>query len=231
MNGDRLAVTPKEREWALPVLQTLGFAFFKLWSNTNDDSTEALLRVIQHLCDFTVLVENYIEGRANPRPPAAFTDQRNFTHHSLIALPSAQDLEDQGVKGFDLQYESCRLGCMVYSLLVVFPMPPLVKLFEKLSVRLQRTILNLRLPTVVQQDRWDLHVWVLAMGALISIGLAERNWYVSELAFFCKSLGISSHEDLIHILQGFLWHPATNGDDGSQLWDDIQVAMGENPSP
>lgn len=228
---DRLAITQKEREWVLPDLQTLGFSFFKLWSDTLDENTGALLRVIQHLCDFTVLVENYIEGRANPRVPAAFTDQRNYTHHSLMALSSAQELEAQGRNDYDLQYESCRLGCLVYSLLVVFPFPPVVRLFERLSARLRRTLLNMRLPTIVQQDRWDLHVWVLSMGGIISTGLPIRDWFVSELAFFCRALGVSSHEDLLHILQGFLWHPATNGEDGEQLWEDINLATTKIKSP
>lgn len=222
--GARLAVTKAERASTNLSLGSLGSSFSTVWSEPHSQLTAALLAAVHHLCDFTILVENYVEGRPAARPPAALTDQRNFTQHSLMSLPTAHDIEIEGDELCDVQYESCRLACVVYSLLVVFPLPPIVGLFEKVTVRLQRSLLNMRPLPSSDQARNKLQLWILVMGALMAIGLPERSWFITELVGLTNKVGLVEFDNFTTLMQGFLWHPKTNSYDGLELWTAVQAA-------
>ena len=225
-SNDGLAISQDEKDSARTPLGLIGSGFRDLWWMSSDDPHLVhLLRVVGHMCGFTVVVENYIEGRPAPRPPAALTDQRNFTQHSLMALPTARDLERTG-HSYDPQYDACRLACIVYSFLVIFPFPPVERLFERLTARLQKAVLSV---TGISNnfDKLGLQVWILTMGAMISIGLPERPWFVAELARLLPQAGIADFWQLIDKLQTFLWHSRTSARDAAELWRDI----GKVPPP
>ena len=224
LDGDRLAVSQYEREWARPVLSVLGSTFIDVWSGPTDAVVLKLLEVIQHICDFTVLVENYNQNRSVARTPAALTDQRNFTQHAIMSLPAAEDFQSERKEVCDPQYEPCRLACIVYSLLIIMPFPPTVRFFERVIARLQRSILDMRATKVKGQYRMQLQLWVLAMGALISIGLPERTWFITEMNAVLERHEVLHVHDFLALLQGFLWHPCTNSHDGKELWHDLQAA-------
>lgn len=215
-------MTAAERQWAAPAVGRLGLSFYEVWDNHPNDALRALLEVIQHMSDFSILVENYIQGRFVPRPPAVLTDQRNFVQHSLMSLPSSRELETEVSTVIDPQYESCRLACIAYSFLVILPIPPIAGLFERVTGKLQMSILRMR---IRWQDlglpRIKLHVWILAMGAIISTGLPERSWYLKELPPLFARLGIENYGSLERVLLGFLWHSKTNGRDGIDLCRDV----------
>jgi hypothetical protein len=215
-----LAVSQSEKDAARAALGPMASGFRELWGPSDDPFLAQLLRVVYHMCDFTVVVENHVEGRPAPRPPAALTDQRNFTQHSLMALPSARDIQRAG-HGYDPQYDACRLASMVYSFLVIFPFPPVERLFERLTAALQNATMDaVDIPT--GPTRAGLQVWILTMGALISIGLPERSWFVAELASSLLEAGITDFQQYTDKLRTFLWHPRTSARDATELWRDVR---------
>lgn len=224
LDNGRLAVTTGERSSTNSVLGSLGTAFFKVWQSSDDRATWQLLQVIQHLSDFTVVLENHIEGHIVSRPPAALTDQRNFAQHALMSLPSAQDQENEAIGMCDEQYESCRLGCIIYSLLVVFPLPPIMRLFERIAAKLQRALLNVRMEGGKDHARLELHAWTLTLGAIISIGLPERAWFVQELVVTLQALETEQLAGLTGILRSHLWHPKTSSRNAIELWQELSRA-------
>lgn len=217
LDGNRLTMTEHERQSTRSTLGSLGTSFLKVWKDSTDYATLQLLQAIQHLCDFTMVLENYVEGRPVSRPPATLTDQRNFTQYALMSLPSAQEIENDMAEPCDVQYEPCRVACIIYSLLVVLPLPPIARLFEKIAAKLQRSLLNIR-SGIIEDSRVELQVWILAMGAIISIGLPERDWFVEELSRVLQTSGIRGLKTFTDVLQGFLWHSKTSGRDGIALW-------------
>ncbi len=138
----RLAVTQHEREAVASDLGPLATGFWEVWST--DDSTpvylDSLLKVIQDICDFSIVVENHTSGRFVPRTSPEIIDQRNFVQHRLMSLCPEDELivaETVRPEDVDIQYESCRLACIIYSLLVVMPIPPVVGPFETLTEKLK----------------------------------------------------------------------------------------------
>jgi hypothetical protein len=222
-----IAVTAQERAWARAALGDIGQSFHEAWADATDSSVGALMKAVDNLSAFTILVENYVAGRPSARPPAALTDQRNLAQHALISLSSAQELNAKEQIVPDNQYESCRLAMIAYSFLVVFPFPPTVRLFERLIERLQHAVINLRQTRQLAMARHNLQVWILSMGALLSLGLPERAWFVDELAQTVDLRQIGDRESFVQVLQGFLWHPKTSARDGLELWRDVEASRQE----
>ncbi|ETI23930.1 hypothetical protein G647_05737 [Cladophialophora carrionii CBS 160.54] len=93
--ADRLAVSVAEREWAESTMGSSATSFPMVWPDPQDEALSALLGVIQDMADFTIVVENYVEGRFVPRPPVVLTDQRNYIQHRLMSLESLEEIESR----------------------------------------------------------------------------------------------------------------------------------------
>ncbi|EXJ62207.1 hypothetical protein A1O7_02640 [Cladophialophora yegresii CBS 114405] len=224
LEADRLAVSVAEREWAESTMGSLATSFTMVWPDPGDDALLALLVVIRDMADFTVVVDNYVEGRFVPRPPVMLTDQRNYVQHRLMSLESLEEIESRRTAPADLQYEACRLACIAYSFLVIFPFPPVVGLFERLAKRLQISLLQMR--TGVDASpyaRVVMQLWILTLGAVVSIGLPERAWFVDELLPVMVRLGVDSWGQMERLLRGFLWHPKTSERDGLDVYRDVKL--------
>jgi hypothetical protein len=214
-----IALSRQERILAQPALNGMGSSFHVIWMFPDAPAVLQLLQIIDHMRDVSVIIENYIEGHLPPRPPAALTDQRNFTHRKLMGLSTARDIELRGYS-LDTQYEACRLACIVYSFLVIFPLPPTVQLYERLTTVLQKAASGI---AIDPDDRVRMHLqaWILTMGALISIDLPERPWFIAQLAQLLHQVGIATFVQFCDMLQRFLWHPRTSAGDAAELWQEI----------
>lgn len=220
----RLSVSSQERRWAENTLGPLASSFRQLWGALSPLPLQKLCIVIRDMADFTIVVENYVEGRWVPRLPAELTDQRNYVHHSLMSLDTETESEERGERLHDQHYEPCRLACIAYSFLVIFPFPPIVGLFERLGSRLQKSIMNIRLRLdELGRPRQELHLWIAVMGAIICTGLQERAFFIREVSQALTQLKVSSFDGLIRILQTFLWHPKTSNYDAMDLWRALKL--------
>lgn len=228
LDHGRIALTSQERAWASSTLPHLGTGFSEVW-RLDEPHVGLLLTVVQHMADFTMIVENYVRGRSSPRPRATMTDQRNFVQHSLMDLMTAQEIETQTGDLPDEQYEACRLAMLIYSFLVVFPFPPTVGLHEKVTTKLQRAILGMRTIDSMSLTRLELQLWILIMGALISVGLPQRQWYVRELDTVVGELQLADLDSVMAVLGRFLWHPKTSQGDGLELWWDLNTQTTSKP--
>src|SRR3954467_8876157 len=77
VNG-RLSLSDQEREWVTSSLGQLGKGFWKIWDSSKAVEVNELCIVIQHICDFTTVVENHVQGRWMSRTFTEIIDQRNF---------------------------------------------------------------------------------------------------------------------------------------------------------
>ena len=210
-------------------LQLIGLGFGSAFYATSSQEVLNMLEAISQLADFTIFMDNFLEGRCVLDEPVELTDMRNSAQHRLMSLPSSKILMAAESLDIDIQYESCRLACMSYSLLVILPLPPTVGLFERLARRLRSEIAKL---STAQEsfntDQRKLHFWVLAMAAIICTGLPERQNFLAQFAVQAERLGVKDKLVVIEVLKHFLWHPSTNNNDGLQLWIDMNEARSDN---
>lgn len=202
-------------------LGKLGTGFWEVWDIRSSPDMHELFGIIQDACDFTVVVENYIRGRWMQRTSTEIMDQRNYIQHSLMSLKSSAELKEREIYVDDLHYESGRLALIIYSFLVIFPIPPVAGPFETLTRLLRRELgrTNLKEGPVA---RLNIQLWILIMGAIASIGLPCRPWFVSEISRIAKMANVKSWQHLQSIMQSFLWHPGTNNIDGLDIWSEVE---------
>ena len=201
-----------------------GTAFYAATSKESLD----LIEVLSLFADFTIFMDNFLEGRSVLQEPVELTDLRNFCQHRLTSLSSSRDLIAADVLDVNPQYESCRLACIGYSLLVVFPLPPTVGLFEKLVRRIRMEIASLStFHEAFNTGQRKLHFWILAIGAIVSTGLPERQQFLVQLVDQAERLGITDWKTAVEVFKHFLWHPSTNNKDGLDLWRDMQGIQSE----
>ena len=221
VNG-RLSVSDQEREWVMSTLGQLGSGFWEVWGLSTTVEVNQLCMAIQHICDFTMVVENHVEGRWMPRTFTEIIDQRNFVQHSLMSLKTKQELVDSNSVIGEPLYECCRLAVIVYSFLIVFPLPPVEGPFEALAAQLQMDwiVTGLDRPT---KSRSRILLWILVMGAIAAIGLPERPWFLSQIRTLSRRMGIGDWEEMKDVLQSFLWLPSASDLDGQDLWIEMQA--------
>lgn len=218
----RLSVYDEERMSTQSTLGSLGSGFLIAWESPIFTDMDQFKMVLQHICDFTIIVENYVQGRWMPRTFVTIIDQRNFVQHSLMSLRSRQARPDMGEMHGDPAYESCRLAVIIYSFLVVFPLPPIIGPLETLTERLQYEISAAPGFKDRKQSTQNLHLWILTMGAIAAIGLPQRSWFLSAMQELMTDMGIQEWEEMRSILMSFLWHPMTNDPDGEDILSEMQ---------
>jgi hypothetical protein len=228
----RLAVTQAEREAVAAGLGQAGSGFWNVWSDPSSRPVciNRLLSVIQDMCDFTIVVENHASGRWMSQSSSEVIDQRNYVQHRLMSLISEEEfdsIEPGRLETLEPQYECCRLACIVFSFLVVFPVPPVVGPFETLTERLKLAIQEIQWAMLATTDIWrqKLHVWVLVLGAIASIGLPGRRWFELEVAKTVRILRIHEWKDMKILLKQFLWHSRTSDADGMNIWRALDLQL------
>jgi hypothetical protein len=173
------------------------------------------------MCDFTVIVENHVQGRWTPRTFTVIIDHRNFVQHSLMSLDTAKELYDKDTNMDEPLYECCRLAAIVYSLLVIFPLPPVLGPFEGLAEQLHMELTRIGV-NYDTAPRSKLLLWTLVMGAIASIGCRQRPWFLSQIQTLSAKMDVRDWRQAKEIVESFLWLPSTNDPDGRDLWIEMQ---------
>lgn len=222
MIQDPLSITDQERLWASPTLNCYGSEVWQALGSSDTAECRDLCTVVRLVCDFMIVVENHIQGRWSPRTFTVIIDQRNFVQHSLMSLKSKRELLEDGFSVQEGLYEPCRLAVIVFSFLVVFPIPPVSGPFESLTKQLLAELIEIDVrKESALRSRMILWMWV--MGAIAAIGLPERQWFLNRVQELSSRLVVESWKALQDVLQSFLWFPSTNDPDGQDVWSEMQV--------
>ena len=156
------------------------------------------------------------EGQ-RPKSLAWLSDERNFVQHNLMLLtPLPSEVQDEHPL-----MRFTRLGTVIYSLLVVFPLPSVAAPFHQLAHDVRTLLLD---PSIQASwaDASDLILWVTVMGAIASTGGPDRPWYRTILDELTRRLEVDSWPGMRERLGMFLWYEYTNDSDGLKLWTEIE---------
>lgn len=192
----------------------LGFQALKVFGITNDAA-----HVLQALADLTVVVECYCRGITPVPELSTVIDRRNFVQHTLLSLPTADELEFAEVSSVHL-YEAIRYTALIYSAAVTFPLPPTTGIYDKLTARLKSVLEESKLDLC-----WTLYpktlLWVLTLGGIASSVTAHRCWYVQNLAAISAALNISRWDEVAEEVEQYLWLERACDAGGRKLWLDV----------
>jgi hypothetical protein len=70
-------------------------------------------------------------------------------------------------------------------------------------------------------------LWMFAVGGVASVGMPERNWFVSHLAEMVEDMGIESWEEWKDAVSRCIWHERLYVRAYEKLWVEIEKKRGE----
>ncbi|GAD92698.1 conserved hypothetical protein [Paecilomyces variotii No. 5] len=190
--------------------------------------TEALAEILQDIHTYSVVIDLHGKRKLHYPGDAIMVDRRNFIQHRLMSLPSlAECAEDTLFVQTHRVYEPCRLATMIYSLLTVFPVPPVNAPLAQLG-RMVRVALTESDPRRSWRSAPDLLLWAFVLGAIAS-GVETTNaddrelraWYVGSLSRLATASRIRSWNDMKKIMKNILWLDCLCDAYGKELWEDI----------
>ncbi|KAI9822667.1 MAG: hypothetical protein M1827_000386 [Pycnora praestabilis] len=197
-------------------LHNLGRSFSELRKYGFDDQIIALL---YDMCHHTITLDSYCRGTLLRPNLRTMVDRRNVIQHRILSLPHVHEVE--GPLHGDYIYESFRLTMLIYSIAVIYPVPPFAGVREKLVQRLQPA---LRLSDLI--SHWGrlsgALTWVLVMGGIAASGMPERTWFTETLASLSAAVGIDGWEDVKDILTSFIWLESACELGGRVLWVEVE---------
>lgn len=195
----------------------LGRGFRVLPEMLGQAEVSKLLIVLRWIIQYTFAIDDYEQRRPEAQSAILLADERNFVQHHLMHLsPTAHEME-----GEHAMHRLCRLGTLIYGLLVVFPIPAVAAPFHQLAQDVQA-----QLSQASVQARWteapELILWVTALGAIASTGSRHREWYLTTLDRLTKRLNLGTWSAMKERLGMFLWFEDTNDEDGIKLWKEME---------
>jgi hypothetical protein len=202
----------------------IGRGFPEEWKNSSFQPLQDLFTTLRYLAGYTALIFNHCQGVAI-QSTGTLTDHRNAVQHRLLSLLPYP--YDQCRKPIYQLYESTRLAAQMYSLLCVYPYPPGPAPFAELANLLRKELSRLDPETITEQES-RLLLWILVMGAIMTVGTLDRYCFISALSTVSRQLQVESWQEMKSILASFLWLDMTNDIDGKDIWDELNYSSSKH---
>jgi hypothetical protein len=173
-----------------------------------------LLSVLQNMSLICVALERPEACESNS---SAFNDlirTRNTVQHRLLSLPRRDFIliVDHAV------FEACRLAAMIFSDLVIFPLPSATKVRSRLAGMLRRTLERIAID-YKRNVHGQVLLWTVVVGAAAASDLEEhQSWYRSTLRQYCDTLEVQEWQDLHSIMKRHLWFGQVCNIPAQRLW-------------
>jgi hypothetical protein len=121
-------------------------------------------------------------------------------------------------------FKAVHHALIIYSLIVVFPLPLSSAPFPELAAELEPDVSQL-----LNAGRGDISrtllLWISTMATLAAIDTPQRASLVATTAQLCRDLQIYSWEALEAVLQDYLWSEDISDFDGLYLYLEVQDQM------
>ena len=195
---------------AIDLAERLGSGFRQLYPLCLIDEVWA---VIEAMCEVTVAVDHYHRGGPSAPIMPDLVVARNTTQHRLLSLP---EYPLQPPSQANYMYEVCRIAALIYSNIVIFPLPPATGVHTNLVSRLKQ-LLTLAIPSCPVAH---LHIilWAITLGGISTGSSSDRVWFLCRLAEVSTKLGLYQWSQIQECLSSLLWLDFVCEKEGMLLW-------------
>jgi hypothetical protein len=181
------------------------------------------------LGNFCGTLHAYHEGLLREISISRIADSRNKLTHQVLSLPQARDLEfsQRTANVSDVEYhhlevyEACRLTAMLYTIMVVFPLPRSRHARDYL-IPLIRNALDCVAPYTSTQEVRGLYFWCLVVTGVAATGYPVRDWFLRRLPRVTSYLKIESWTEAEKFLEKFAWLRCACNQAGLTFWADAE---------
>jgi hypothetical protein len=172
--------------------------------------------VLESMVTLTIIIDCHCRGTKPIHDFTSLIDRRNYVQHSLMSLPPGAELDEDEVTSVCL-YEAIRHTAFIYSAAVTFPIPALGGHFHKLAELVQPLLEASKFDSCWRHCPQTL-LWILVLGGIAASDTKEREWFVRSIAVVAKLLKIGTWEQVVEVMQGFLWLDSACDAGGRVLW-------------
>ncbi|KAJ5322454.1 hypothetical protein N7452_010743 [Penicillium brevicompactum] len=180
---------------------------------------ESMAWEVQAVSLYTAMLHDYSKGLLPGLNTGYVLEIRNSIHYHVMSLPSILENPDI-LETSSLEYEACRLGLVVYSLLILFPVPLMTEPYPDLAQLLKNELVHVRVDPSPWMSNLDLLLWLLTMGGIAALGTDTRWWYIQQIQWVTAMLELHTWEHFKSTVASILWLDSPCDFEGLPLWEE-----------
>lgn len=179
---------------------------------------DTLCEVLEQMGQLTTALDQYTRGGQAAPDMVELTATRNSLQHQLLSL-ELTTLE--GPLNELVIAEICRISALIFSDMVLFPLPATQKVKPFLAARLKSLLVtwNVECPSEAQLRTL---AWATMLGCIASTFAAEHDWFLQQLSMHLSKLVILDWPKLRRLCSSFLWWPPVCDSPGRVVWSEVQ---------
>ncbi|KIV89266.1 hypothetical protein PV10_08845 [Exophiala mesophila] len=177
-----------------------------------------LIPILEAFCQVTVALDHYSRGGPTAPDMVDLVEARNSAQHQLLSQMPPPDVETSDGPGAIIQ--ACRLATLVFSDMVIFPVPPMQGVKPRLASMLKKALEGCAASRNGSSYAYML-LWATSLGAISASFTPDRPWYVEQLSQQVLLLGIDQWSSMEFALSKFLWWSPVCNEPGEKLWREV----------
>ena len=213
------SLTSSERhtpdDTAVATAEVLGSGFELLHSHL---AGETLCEILEQMCELTIALDQQTRAGQGAPDLVELAAARNSVQHQLLSIEytSIETSLEQLVIA-----EICRIAALIFSDMVLFPLPATQKVKPVLATRLKSLLVKweVECPSVAQLRTL---AWATMLGCIASTFAAEHDWFLQQLSMHLSTLVVGDWPKLRQLCSTFLWWPPVCDPPGRVIWSEVQ---------
>jgi hypothetical protein len=192
------------------------------------DITTALFRLRQEIIILTEMQSRLMEcpDRTSTAEAMEFASRRTSIEHLLLFARQGLVSMHRTDQDARLREACCIAGSIYVSYVFHGLQPRATMVLKMLKRRLMSCVESLELENHGKSDQLPASIaaifWALCVGGTMAVDLEERTWFVLRLSRVAKQLGLMCWEQVLPILNCFLWHEKMETKAWKDIWADVQ---------
>ncbi|KAK6369570.1 hypothetical protein LTS17_009476 [Exophiala oligosperma] len=201
---------------ALALFQKLGTGFLHI------NELETIHQSVRHTRGAMVMLDQHVRNGDTPGSQPELLRARNTAQYHLLCLPVADLTTTVGRES--LLYEVCRLGLLIISNMILFPLPAKSGVGNRLARQLRGCLTvadHVPNGKRVFSRCPDLLIWAVVLGAMSSTSLSDRTWFIDRLAVMLVPLFDHQWQEVEEeILYKYLWWQYVCSQPAQSIWEE-----------
>lgn len=179
---------------------------------------EMLCETLEQMCELTIALDQHTRGGQGAPDMVELTTTRNCVQHQLLLF----DFASMDASSEELTIaEVCRISALIFSDMVLFPLPATQKVKPMLAVRLKSLLARCAIKCPSQAQLRTL-AWATMLGCIASTFAVEHDWFLRQLSIHLSTLSIMDWPKLRQLCSTFLWWPSVCDPPGRVVWSEVQ---------
>jgi hypothetical protein len=180
--------------------------------------TTAALDILRGARIISAKIDHYDRGQLETPEFHLLLCEKNQVHHDLLSLPTATELSLSGIEN-DI-YDCCRIGALLFSTGVLFPLPPSTGAPQRLVVMAKELVEQLGFEMCMTGGGKVL-IWLLVLAAIMANDAIDRPWFLRRLKPLLAMEGINTWDQLKDLFSTFLWMDSACNATAKTLYDGL----------